>query len=84
MSRARRKPDFCLCENKVADHIRGDSEAEQHLVFSTRIVQFLFLFNLKFQDSDTFLWLYRPVYVAPGRNPEDQFSHVVAQMILTW
>ena len=36
-------------------------------VFATRIVQFLFLFNPKFQASSRFLWLYRSVCVRPGR-----------------
>ena len=28
-----RKPDFCLCENKDADQLRGDREADQRLCF---------------------------------------------------
>ena len=28
-----RKPDFCICENKDADHLRGDREADQRLCF---------------------------------------------------
>ena len=26
-----RKPAFCICENKDADQLRGDREADQHL-----------------------------------------------------
>ena len=33
MSRIVRKPDFCLCENKGADQLRGDREADQRLCF---------------------------------------------------
>ena len=33
MSRDVRKPDFCLCENKDADQLRGDREADQRLCF---------------------------------------------------
>ena len=33
MSRDVRKPDFCICENKDADQLRGDREADQHLCF---------------------------------------------------
>ena len=33
MSRIVRKPDFCLCENKGADQLRGNREADQHLCF---------------------------------------------------
>ena len=28
-----RKPDFCLCENKGADQLRGSREADQRLCF---------------------------------------------------
>ena len=33
MSHVMRKPDFCLCENKDADQIRGNREADQRLCF---------------------------------------------------
>ena len=38
-------------------------------VFATRIVQFIFYLNPKFQASGSFLSLYRPVCVGPGRKP---------------
>ena len=44
-------------------------EADQHFVFATRIVQFLFYLNPKFQASSSFLCLYRPVCVGPLRKP---------------
>ena len=28
-----RKPTFCICENKDADQLRGDREADQRLCF---------------------------------------------------
>ena len=28
-----RKPDFCICENKDADQLRGEREADQRLCF---------------------------------------------------
>ena len=28
-----RKPGFCICENKVADQLRGNREADQRLYF---------------------------------------------------
>ena len=28
-----RKPTFCICENKDADQLRGNREADQHLCF---------------------------------------------------
>ena len=33
MSRVVRKPAFCICENKDADQLRGNREADQHLCF---------------------------------------------------
>ena len=33
MSPVMRKPDFCICENKDADQLRGNREADQRLCF---------------------------------------------------
>ena len=33
LSLAMRKPDFCICENKDADQLRGNREADQRLCF---------------------------------------------------
>ena len=33
MSHVVRKPDFCICENKDADQLRGNREADQRLCF---------------------------------------------------
>ena len=33
MSLVMRKPGFCICENKDADQLRGDREADQRLCF---------------------------------------------------
>ena len=33
MSRVMRKPAFCICENKGADQLRGNREADQRLCF---------------------------------------------------
>ena len=38
-------------------------------------MQSLYFPNPKSQDSSHLLWLYSPVCVGPGRNPEDRFSH---------
>ena len=50
-------------------------------VFATRIVQFLFYLNPKFQASSSSLCLYRPVCVGPVRKPHCWFSHEVADLI---
>ena len=33
LGRVMRKPDFCLCENKCADQLRSNCEADQPLCF---------------------------------------------------
>ena len=33
LSPVMRKPDFCICENKDADQLRGNREADQRLCF---------------------------------------------------
>ena len=48
-------------------------------VFATRILQFLFYLNTKFQASSSFLWLYRLVCIRPVRKPHCWFSHETAQ-----
>ena len=50
-------------------------------VFATRIVQFLFYLNPKFQASSSFLCLYRPVCVGPVRKPHCWFSHEEAHIM---
>ena len=69
-----RKPTFCICENKDADQLRGDREADQRLCFRY-IVQSLYFLNPKFQFSSQLLCLYSLVCVGPGGNPKDRFFH---------
>ena len=69
MRRVVRKPDFCICENKDADQLRGNREADQRLCFCLRIAQSLYYLNPKFQASNYLLWLYSLVCVGPGRKP---------------
>ena len=49
-------------------------------VFATRIVQFLFYLNPKFQAPSSFLCLYRVFYVGPVREPHCWFSHEAAHL----
>ena len=74
------KPTICKGENKDADLISFAVTAKliSTFVFDTRIVQFLFYLNLKFQVSSSFLCLYRPVCVGPVRKPHCWFSHEAA------
>ena len=71
MSRDMRKPDFCICENKDADQLRGNLTAKliSAFVFASWIVQSLCFLNPKFQASSHLQWLHSPVCVGPGRKP---------------
>ena len=62
-----RKPDFCLCANKATDHCAVTAQLISTFVFVTPIVQFLLYLYPKFQDSNFFLRLYRPIFVRRGR-----------------
>ena len=44
-----RKPPFCICENKEADQLRGNLISA--IVFATKLVDFLYFVNPKFQAS---------------------------------
>ena len=69
MSLVVRKPAFCICENKDADQLRGNREADQHLCFRYTDKQFLYYLNPKFQASSHLLWPHSPVCVGPGQKP---------------
>ena len=73
-----RKPDFCLCENKGADQLRSNCEADQRLCFSQ---------HGKYNFSSDFKLLAcfcdctgRFVSDLVGKH-EDRFSDVTAQVI---
>ena len=70
-----RKPAFCICENKGADQLRGNHEAEQRLCFRCTDSTIHLLPKCEISSPGHFLWLYSPVCVGPGRKPEDRFSH---------
>ena len=74
------KPTICIGKNKDTERLRGNGEADQVFVFATRIVQFLFYINQKFQASSSFLCLYKPVCVGPGLKPHCWFSHEAAHL----
>ena len=76
-----RKPAFCTCENKDADQLRGNREADQRLCF--RYTDSTIPLLLKSEISSL-----KPssVAVQPGLcrtwsgNPEDRFSHNEAHL----
>ena len=69
MSRVIRKPTFCICENKDADQLRGNREADQRLWFRYINSTIPLLPNTKFQASGHLMWLYSLVCVGPGQKP---------------
>ena len=60
-----RKPFFCICENKYADQLRGNREADQCLCF--RYTDSTILLLPKTEITCHLLWLYSLVCVGPGR-----------------
>ena len=73
-----RKPAFCICENKGSDQLPSNGAADQHFCFNNIDSTIL---NLKFQASNSLLWLYSLVCVRPGRSPEDRLSCEATQLI---
>ena len=76
MSRAVRKPDFCICENKDADQLRSDREADQHLCFHYRdgTIPLLPISEISSLLATFYGCTARFVSDLVG-NPEDRFSH---------
>ena len=80
MSHLMGKPTICISENKDADQLRGNREADQRLCFRYSDSTIPLLLNPKFQASSSFLRLYRPVCVRPVQKPHCWFSHEAAHM----
>ena len=66
-----RKRFFYICENKDADQLRGNREADQHLCFcyTDSTIPLLPTVYTKFQASSHLVWLYSLVCVRPSRKP---------------
>ena len=83
MSRVVRKPAFCICENKDADQLRGNREADQRLCF--RYIDS----TIPLLPSSHLVWLYSLVCVRPGRKPRrpvfsqrGSYNHQIFHLIL--
>ena len=74
------KPTICIGETKTQISFAVSAKLISAFVFATRIAQFLFYLNPKFQASSSFLCLYRPVCVGPVRKPHCWFSHEAAKL----
>ena len=71
---------FAYAKTKAQISFAVTAKLISAFVFATRIVQFLFSLNRKFQASSSFLWLYSPVCVGPVQKPYCWFSHEAAQI----
>ena len=79
MSRVMKNPTICIWENKDADQLRGNCEADQRLCFSYTDITILYFLYPKFPAASHPLCLYSLVCVRPVGKPR-WFSHDVAQM----
>ena len=69
-----RKPAFCICENKDADQLRGNREADQRLCF--RYTDSTIPLLSKSEISGLYLlWLTAWFVWDLVVSPEDRFSH---------
>ena len=74
------KTGFCLHENKGADQLRSNCEADERLCFRYMDSTILSLLTPKILSF--LLCVYKPFIVSDlVRNPEDRFSQVAAQIL---
>ena len=74
-----RKPDFCICENKDADQLRGNRQADQRLCF--RYTDSTVPLLSKSEISSLFCGGCTARFLSDlVGNPEDRFSHNEAQI----
>ena len=70
-----RKPAFYICENKDADQLHGNREADQRLCFRYTDSTIPRLSKSKFHSSSHIQWLHSPFLSDLVGNPEDRFSN---------
>ena len=75
-----RKPAFCICENKDADQLRGDREADQRLCF--RYTDSAIPLLLKSEIPSIFCGCKARFVSDLVGNREDRFSYNEAQICL--
>ena len=76
-----RKPTFCLCKNKGANHFCRNCEAYHRLCFRYMDSTIPLLSNFKFPVSRHLLCLYSLVCVGPVQKPHCWFSHDAAHVM---
>ena len=71
-----RKPDFCICENKDADQLRGNLEADQRLCFRYTDSTIPLLPKIRnFKHLAILCGCTARFVLDLVGNPEDRFSH---------
>ena len=80
MSRVMRKPAFCICENKDADQLRGNREADQRLCFRYTDSAIPLLPKSEISRLAIFSGCTARFMSDLVGNPEDRFSHNEAQL----
>ena len=76
MSLVVRKPAFCICENRDADQLRGNREADQRLCFRYTDSTIPLLAKIQnFMPLDIFCNCTARFVSDLVGNPEDRFSH---------
>ena len=77
-----RKPDFFICENKAADQLRGNREADQRLCFRYIASTIPLLPKSEISSLQTYTVAVQPdLYRTWSETPEDRFSHNEAQLM---
>ena len=75
-----RKPTFCICENKDADQLRGNREADQRLCFCYLDSMIPILSKSEISSLWPSSVAVQPGLCRPGLKPECWFSHVAAHL----
>ena len=75
------KPTICICENKGADQLRGNREADQRLCCRYSDSTIPLLLKSEIQAYSSFLCLCSSVCVGPGRKPHCWFSYEAAHIV---
>ena len=80
-----RKPTICICENKGADQLHSNCEADQRLCFRYTDSTITLLSKSKISSLYShLLCLYSPVCVGPVGKPYCWFSHEAAHLLGTF
>ena len=74
------KPTICICENKGADQLRSNCEADQHLCFLNMDSTILLLSKSKISSLSPSSVTVQAGLLGPVRKPHCWFSHEAAHL----